>query len=70
MVFTNASRVGAILFVTVGLTVWMGAGTALAGDALGSKSVTAVGLTLLGAGAFGVVLSTWLSGIRALRWLA
>ncbi len=67
MVFTNASRVGVILFGAVGLTVWLGAATVLTGNAMGSKAIEGAGLTLLGAGAFGVVLSTWLGSVRALR---
>ena len=57
MVFTNGSRVGAILFGSVGV----------AGDASGAKSLEDAGIALLTAGAIGVILSTWLAGIPALR---
>ena len=67
MVFTNASRIGAILFGAVGVTIWLGAGCALAGDASGAKPLENAGITLLTAGAVGVILSTWLAGIPALR---
>ena len=67
MVFTNGSRVGAMLFGAVGLAVWLGAACVLVGDAAGSKTIGDAGLVVLGAGAVGVILSTWLSGVRALR---
>ena len=67
MVFTNGSRVGAILFGAVGAAIWLGAGCALAGGASGTKSLEDAGIALLTAGAIGVILSTWLAGIPALR---
>ena len=67
MVFTNGSRVGAILFGAVGTAVWLGAGCALAGDAFHAKWLVDSGFTLLKIGGVGVILSTWLAGIPALR---
>ena len=67
MVFTNASRIGAILFGAVGVTVWLGAACVLAGESAHIASLGEAGLGLLAVGAVGVILSTWLSGIPALR---
>jgi hypothetical protein len=67
MVFTNGSRVGAILFGAVGITVWLGAACALAAEFFRIKPLGEAGLALLGAGVMGVIVSTWLSGIPALR---
>ena len=67
MVFTNASRVGAFLFGAVGLTIWLGAATSLVGDVTNSRPVVDAGIGLLAVGAIGVIASTWLSGVRALR---
>ena len=67
MVFTNGSRAGAILFGAVGAAVWLGACGVLAGNASRSQSVEDIGTLILAAGAIGVILSTWLSGVRALR---
>ena len=67
MVFTNASRAGAFLFGAVGLTIWLGAGIALTGGALDSQPVVDAGFGILAIGAIGAIVSTWLSGIRALR---
>ncbi len=67
MVFTNGSRAGAMLFGTVGTAVWLGAGCALVGEASGAKTLADSGFTLLKIGGVGVILSTWLAGIPALR---
>ena len=67
MVFTNGSRVGAMLFGAVGLAVWLGAGCVLVGDAVNSKVIGDAGLVVLYVGVGGVIVSTWLSGVRALR---
>ena len=67
MVFTNASRMGAVLFGAVGLTLWLGAGIVLAGDAMNSEAIADIGMNAFIAGLVGVIVSTWLSGVRALR---
>jgi tetratricopeptide (TPR) repeat protein len=59
MVFTNRSRAGAALFAIIGVIPFAGLALLLMGD----KS----GVTLLGAGFLACLLSTWLSGVPALR---
>ncbi len=67
MVFTNGSRVGAVFFGAIGVAVWSGAVCTLAGSAMSSQPVEDAGVIVLAAGAIGVILSTWLSAVRALR---
>ena len=67
MVFTNASRGGALLFGAVGTTLWVGAIAVLVGDAINSESLGDLGMQAFVVGVVGVLVSTWLSGIRALR---
>lgn len=67
MVFTNASRVGSVLFGAVGAIIWVGAIISIAGSAMSSQSTADSGFGLLAVGAFGAIVSTWLSGVSALR---
>jgi tetratricopeptide (TPR) repeat protein len=59
MVFTNKSRVGAILFGSVGTCLVLGAVLAVIGFE--------IGITIATAGLMGCVLSTWLSNVPFLR---
>lgn len=59
MVFTNRSRIGAMLFASVGFCLLTGAVLL----SVGIKAGAAIGV----AGLIGVMLSTWLSGVPFLR---
>jgi tetratricopeptide (TPR) repeat protein len=67
LVFTNPSRAGRMIFGAVGMTVWIGAACFLAGMFTALQPLTEVGKKVLIAGGIGVIVTTWLAAIPALR---
>jgi hypothetical protein len=67
LVFTNPSRAGRLIFGAIGATVWFGAACFLAGIWTAVQPLASFGGTVLLAGGIGVLVSTWLAAIPALR---
>jgi hypothetical protein len=67
MVFTNRSRAGVCVFGVIAATPLVGASIALIGTAAGNSTLADAGFTITVIGALAALLSTWLSGVKALR---
>jgi Flp pilus assembly protein TadD len=67
MVFTNRSRAGVCVFGAIAVMPLVGASISLIGTVAGNSTLADAGFTIAVIGAIAALMSTWLSGIKALR---